>query len=409
MLNKASSYHRVITILITVTILFNILACSTNFCDAYTENIYGMIADAGSIITDRISVAVGELLMYVGAVFVIVFVLLMFLFVFFRKRNGYVIFLKKYIKCLILMIVIVLFIYTVNWIIPLRSSLLGKGGEVERYIEMIHIGEDSNDTVQSRNSDNEKDDIRENKVLKSDVRKHLFIIRTYIVDNLNELVDEVPRDSDGRIIYSEKNETEKKVALSMQKVSNEFSRLSGIYPQLKFAFCSEILNYMWIGGYTYPYTMEVTGNKYTDKLYYQSLYAHESAHHHGYYRENEANLLEYIACINSDDSVIRYSGFLSMYYYIDDAYLIMLSKADDNLWDEYNSVQVSERVWVDSRQSIDESDEEFADDDKPMQQFENAASDVAGVGWDTQAELLGEDSYDGVVDLMLWYYDGKIY
>lgn len=102
---------------------------------------------------------------------------------------------------------------------------------------------------------------------------------------------------------------------------------------------------MWIGGYTYPYTMEITGNKYTDKLYYPSLYAHESAHHQGYYRENEANLFEYLACINSDDKVIKYSGFISMYYYVDDAYLIMLGETDDDsLWNEYNSVQVSDIV-----------------------------------------------------------------
>lgn len=194
MLKKASSYHRVMILLIMIIIVFNMLACSKSFCDVYTEYIYGVAADVGAKITSSISLAVGEILMYTGIIFVIVSMLLLILLILFRKRNGYVIFLIKH-------------------------------------------------------------------------------------------------------------------------------------------------------RYTYPYTMEITGNKYTDKLYYPSLYAHESAHHQGYYRENEANLFEYLACINSDDKVIKYSGFISMYYYVDDAYLIMLGETDDDsLWNEYNSVQVSDIV-----------------------------------------------------------------
>ena len=242
--------------------------------------------------------------------------------------------------------------------------------------------------------------------------EHLRLIRTYIVNNLNLLAEQVERDPEGHIIYSEKDEMEGKVAEAMQGLSEEFSRLKGFYPRLKFAMCSELLEYMWIGGYTYPYTMEITGNRYTyaDSLYYPALYAHESAHHQGYYQENEANLLEYLGCINSDDKVIQYAGYLAMYYYIDDAYASVLNELDDEmLWDEYDRVKVAAKVWADSDESVDNSEAEFENAERPMQQFEDTAEDVADVGWETQGEFLDDNSYDGVVELMLIYYDGKLY
>lgn len=397
--------------------IFNILACSRSFCDVYTDNVYGVIADVGGRITDLIPIAIGEILMYAGIFLLMVSVFLMILLIFLRRRNGYKSFTAKYMKGMLCIFLCIILIYTFNWIIPFRSSLMGRpeyndiyqtaGGEMaDNEVfdnKTAYNGELENAAVDDSESDNAA-------VNNKDYERKLRCIRTYIVDNLNTLSEQVRRDEDGSIIYMEKDEVENKVAYAMQELADQFPRLEGYYPQLKFAICSELLNYMWIGGYTYPYTMEITGGRYLDKLYYPVLYAHESAHHQGYYQENEANLLEYLGCINSNDKLIQYSGYLAMYYYIDDAHRSVLSKLDDELlWREYDKVQVAEQVWNDSDESIDAADAEFEDSGKPMEQFEAAAEDVADIGWETQGDFLEENSYDGVVELLLRYYDGKLY
>ncbi len=44
--------------------------------------------------------------------------------------------------------------------------------------------------------------------------------------------------------------------------------------------------------------------------------AHEFAHQRGIMRENEANFIAFLVCIESDDDYIKYSGYLRLYEYI---------------------------------------------------------------------------------------------
>jgi len=44
--------------------------------------------------------------------------------------------------------------------------------------------------------------------------------------------------------------------------------------------------------------------------------AHELAHQRGIARENEANFVAFLVCLESEDPYIRYSGYLNMYEYV---------------------------------------------------------------------------------------------
>ena len=44
--------------------------------------------------------------------------------------------------------------------------------------------------------------------------------------------------------------------------------------------------------------------------------AHELAHQRGFAREDEANFVAYLVCIESDDAYIRYSAYLNLYEYV---------------------------------------------------------------------------------------------
>ena len=365
-------YWKIIGTLLFIIIVFQLAACSTSFCDAYTDTVYEKLADILGKASAIIPVVIGELLMYLGILLVLLAILFAFLLIFFGKKQQYCSFVKRYMKGMLCIVVLILLVYTFHWVIPFRSSLLGKTDHDEqRYTE-----------------------------------EQLRILRTFIVENLNEVSGQVERDEEGHIRYKDIDTTNQAVAAAMQSISDQYPRLKGYYPSMKAAGCSEILEFMRIGGYTYPYTMEITYNRYTDP----SLFAHESAHPQGYYKENEANFLSYLACIQSDDPILRYSGYLTIYFYIDDTYTnVMTELHDDTLWEEYNRVQVIDQVWIDQFESTEASNAEFENDEHPFESFSEIAEKTADVGWETQGELLQENGYDGVVALLLEYYDGILY
>jgi hypothetical protein len=138
------------------------------------------------------------------------------------------------------------------------------------------------------------------------------------------------------------------------------------------------------------------------------LFAHESAHHQGYYQENEANYVAFLACTQSDDPLIRFAGYNEIYYYLNNAYMETL----------YNSLEkeeatalykqqphVSMQVMKDRSDAYLAAQERYEAVSHPAQKLETVSSQVADVGWSTQADLLQENSYDGVVKMVLQYYD----
>jgi len=58
--------------------------------------------------------------------------------------------------------------------------------------------------------------------------------------------------------------------------------------------------------------------------------AHEMAHARGIAREDEANFVASLACISSDDTYIRYCGYVNLLQYVMNA----LARADRTLWKE---------------------------------------------------------------------------
>ena len=269
--------------------------------------------------------------------------------------------------------VLILFVYTLNWVLPFRATILQvKGARAKEY----SIQEVEN-------------------------------VRNHMVQELNALAGEVPRDENGHVIYDKEAQT-KAVFAAMKALSADYPILSGYYPPIKGALCSDFLEWMNIGGYTYPYTMEITWNYYCHQLYYPALLAHEASHHQGYYQENEANFIAFLACTNSDDPVVRYSGYYDFLYYIDDAYLESLV---NSLGQKAATVRYFEQVQVDSGvrediyQAQRESMEIYEAASHPAESFSDEAAQVADVGWEVQGEVLQENSYDGVVRMILDYYD----
>ncbi|MBO7355314.1 MAG: DUF3810 family protein, partial [Lachnospiraceae bacterium] len=308
---------------------------------------------------------------------IIVAVVLLILLIFLHRKKGYMTFISVYFRSLIITVLTVLMVYTFQWLTPYRSSVLGNRSGSER----------------------------------SYTAAELHVLFVYVIDHLNEECMNVPRDENGNVIYDPKEITEEKVGIAMNSISDEFPRLRGHYPTIKTALCSDVLEWMWIGGYTYPYTLEMTYNRYIDRFYFPTLYAHESSHHMGYYKEHEANFLAYLGCTASDDPVLRYSGYYNILYYIDDDYYeaCLASGVEDMYWEDIEEHPINPQVIADAINASLEAEEDYQSEDHPLEDFADEATEISEVGWDTQAQILQEYNYDGVVLLLLKYYDGKLY
>ena len=372
-----SKYLKMLLSILAVTVLLNILAFSKGFCDFYTDYVYVHIANGYGWVMDLIPFPVGEILMYLGIILLFFWVVFGISYLFLKKKPKGRLFIKKYMKTMVFVGVVMLFLVTVLWFVPFRGS------SIETKLDKGHAY----------------------------TTKELIRCRAYVVNQINDIAKKVDRDKKGHMIYPEDVEALCKNALA--GIAGEYPRLRGHYPTMKKAYCSDFLEWMYIGGYTYPYTMEITNNRYITKMYYPTLYLHEMAHHKGYYKESDANFISFLAGSSSEDLFLQYAAYLDMYYYLDDAYVsYLLEKDSEELWEEgRKQPALSELVENDISETDEEAEEVYQESVNPVleENVSSYAEEVSEVGWETQAEILDEFNYDGVVRFALEYYDGILY
>lgn len=416
-LKSLSLYTKTILMIITITLIINLVAFSRSFCDFYTKHIYHHIANVISRVTGILPFNLGEIMMYLAIIMAaIVIVALMALLiagavrklvaVYNKKSIG--IFYKKfrhcvavYMKVILATLVVTALIYTLNWFIPFRGS----GAQVVADMNVEATAGESTKANENVSGDNGVDTSDEREYTTED----LFSLRAILINNINSLAEQVDRDENGYIKQDE--DMYEEVVKAMEGLSDIYPILDGYYPKVKLAYCSDILDFMGIGGYTYPYTMEVTINKYTTYMDYGPLVAHEMAHHKGFYTERDANFISFLAGTNSDSRLLAYSSYRYILSYVTDecynAANEMYDKDPEGTLEFLNKQpELSARVELDDQHNTEEYLENYeANVNKALEEnVSRAAKSVADVGWDTQADLLEEKNYDGVVLMLLKYY-----
>lgn len=432
-LKSLSLYTKTILMIITITLIINLVAFSRSFCDFYTKHIYHHIANVISRVTGILPFNLGEIMMYlVMSMAVIMIVALLALLIVLSVRRLAAVYNKKcigpfykkfrhcvavYMKVILATLVVTALIYTLNWFIPFRGS----GAQVVADMNVEATAENNagaNDNISPEVTAGELTKANENVsgdngVDTSDEREYttedLFSLRAILINNINSLAEQVDRDENGYIKQDE--DMYEEVVKAMEGLSDIYPILDGYYPKVKLAYCSDILDFMGIGGYTYPYTMEVTINKYTTYMDYGPLVAHEMAHHKGFYTERDANFISFLAGTNSDSRLLAYSSYRYILSYVtDECYTAaneMYDKDPEGTLEFLNKQpELSARVKLDDQHNIEEYQKNYeANVNKALEEnVSQAAESVADVGWDTQADLLEEKNYDGVVLMLLKYY-----
>lgn len=217
----------------------------------------------------------------------------------------------------------------------------------------------------------------------------------YLTEMVNETVPDVIPDGEkdaGQSQFPPASVLNAEGVKAMKNLGKEYPGLNGFYPKPKGLLVSEILSYQQLSGIYSPFTIEANYNADMTAYNIPHTVCHELSHLRGYMREDEANFIGYLACINSDSKEFQYSGYLSGWIYAGNA----LAKVDMEAYRRLSAElkpQVREDLNANSR---------FWD------RFEGKVAETATKMNDTylkaNSQNDGVQSYGRVVDLMLAYY-----
>ena len=232
-------------------------------------------------------------------------------------------------------------------------------------------------------------DIEKNDITKDD----LYDTLVYVIEKTNEYAEKVEFKEDGAsVLPVDYNGLSKEICASYDEVFAKYRIGNNFNSTVKPLIISPLMTYTHISGVYSFFTGEANLNtNYPDYVCAFSV-AHELAHQRGVARENEANFLAYLVCIESDNDYLKYSGYLSMYSYLSSA----LRNTDYELWKDAAS------------NLCDKANQELiAYFDFFNKYRDSAMSDVSDIFNDTYLKLQGTEgikSYGMVVDLAVAYH-----
>lgn len=178
----------------------------------------------------------------------------------------------------------------------------------------------------------------------------------------------------------------------MTELGEIYPELGGYYPVAKPLKVSRILSVQQLCGIYAPFTVEANFNQEMTTYNIPHTMCHELSHLKGFMREDEANFIGYLACLQSDRRSFQYSGYLTGWVYATNA----LAKQD---MDKY--VELYRQLNEDSVRNLKENTEFWNQYDGKVAEASNRLNDTY-LKMNDQQE--GVQSYGRMVDLMLAYY-----
>ncbi len=140
---------------------------------------------------------------------------------------------------------------------------------------------------------------------------------TQVATKANALSEIVERDAKGQAVYGDSTaalyEACKK---AMRKQGNTYPYLAGYYPDPKPIRASRFMSQQYLLGVYFPFTMEANYNTVMYPVNVPATICHEYSHLKGTIMEDEANYFGFVACIESEEPYLQYSGYLSVIGYL---------------------------------------------------------------------------------------------
>ena len=175
-------------------------------------------------------------------------------------------------------------------------------------------------------------------------------------------------------------------------LSHRYDAVRSFYSKVKPVALSEGMSYTHITGVYTFFTGESNLNVNFPDYTLPYTAAHELAHQRGFAREDEANLIAFLACDASSDPYIRYSGYVGMYQYVMSA----LYRASKDLYRE---------VYLMGEESLRREQTAYAEFFKKYEK--SKVGEVSGAINNSYLQsqgTVGTKSYGMVVDLVVAYF-----
>lgn len=190
--------------------------------------------------------------------------------------------------------------------------------------------------------------------------------------------------------YGELND---KLMAAYEKAREKYDFISPLHSNIKEIMLSEPMTYTHISGVYTFFTGEANININFPDYILPYTAAHEFAHQRGIAREDEANFVAFLVCMESDDHYIRYSAYLNLYEYVISALYSANAQSASN---------VAKTIPTGARSDMIAYSNFFE------KYRETVVSDVSGTINDTFLNINGVEegskSYGMVVDLAVAYY-----
>ena len=132
----------------------------------------------------------------------------------------------------------------------------------------------------------------------------------YLIENANAAAEKISYDEKGLMsVETEGFDMKAECVTAMGRLSEKYSVLGGFYPAPKGVMASEFMSMCKILGIYDPFTIEANYNVNAPDFAIPFTLCHELSHLKGFMREDEANFIAYLACRESDNEYLNYSGF----------------------------------------------------------------------------------------------------
>lgn len=222
----------------------------------------------------------------------------------------------------------------------------------------------------------------------------LEAVTEYFAALANDCGAQVTRDGDG--VYTvDRADILKRSASLFDSTVSDFPCLAGPNVAPKGVFFSRFLSLIDFTGFFFPFTAEANVNMDFPPSLFPSTVAHELSHQRGVAKEQEANFVAVLACLNSGDIDFCYSAALLAYTHLGNA----LYESDRAAWERIYGT-LSEDVLRD-----------FAANRAYWRQFDSPAQTVSNTVYEgflqSYDQYLGMKSYGACVDLLVNYYYSK--
>lgn len=375
---------------IVLLLILNLLSLNSSFCDFYTEHLFRYISAPYAFLTGLFPFSFGELLILIGIILVAALILWSLTFgvrilISIRKKTEKPEkkHLLSYVKAITCILIVVLFLMTLNCSLPYGCS---------KYTLSYN---------------------KENNAIPSDFQPGLEetrLLRNYLVEMTNRLAEEMERDELGYVTLggTEKSDSQNTLLLS-REAAKKYAALNPRYSfyvsRPKFLVSSYLMYETNMLGYYFPFSMEANLSKYITTVNLPATACHELSHLAGYMFEDEANFQSFLICTESGNRFLEYSGYLEVLRYVNSDFY-----ASVDYEDYIAEPAISELVQKDFRYYTEATEQKLTEIEDRVSVKKETLTEIRQGFTDSYMKYYrATENYNAVTKYLLRYYKGVLY